>query len=630
MLQSFRDQIKGWVATVVIGLLIIPFALWGVNSYFQYGAGGEWVAEIDGEKITVAEYRGEVQQQLARYQAMLGAQYRPELYDTPRLRQQVLEGMVDRALVERRTRQAGYRVGDAQLAEEIRAMEFFKVDGKFDRQVMRDKLASVRMTVPGFEARIRRDMTLSQLPDAIRNSEFVLPDEAARGVALLEEQRTATWIALPAVTFLKQVEVSEADVEAHYQAQQARYMTEESVTLEYLTLTPETLPAEASSAPTDAELRDLYAQESARFNQPEQRRARHILVDDEASAKAILAKLQGGADFAALATAESKDAGSAANGGDLGLMRKGDNVGPFDEALFAMQPGELRGPVKTDFGFHVIQLEEVVAGTAKPFEAVAAELAAEWQQRHAAERYGKVAEQLADAAYSNPDSLQPAAELLGLKLARVAGVTRTGGAEIATEQAVRDAAFGPEVLVERRNSGVIEIGEQQVAVVRVVEHQPSVLRPLAEVREEVTAAVREAKASALAQAKAEAIAAELRAGVAPDVIAKREQLPTPMARSLKRNGRDAPPEVAKALFDAARPVDAPVVGITRLGEADRMVFRVEKVVPGDLAALDEAEQAARRDALGQRRAALAMYAYTDSLKREAAVKLQPEKTRQQQ
>ncbi len=625
MLQSFRDQIKGWVATVVIGLLIIPFALWGVNSYFQYGE-GDWVAEIDGEPITVAEFRNEYQQQLARFQQMLGAQNRAELFDTPRTREQVLEQMVDRALIERRSRSAGYRVGDAELAAEIKSLEFFQVDGKFDRRVMRDRLAAIRMTEAAFDARLRRDKTLAQLPEAIRASEFALPVEVERAAALLEEQRSAVWIAVPAVKFLPHVQVADSDVERYYQANQARFMTEESVTLDYLVLSPAVLPAEATT-PTDAELADLYAQDADRFGQPEQRRALHILSESEAEAVAFTARIQKGEDFATLAQQYSKDPGTASNGGDLGMIKRGDTVGAFEDALFSMQVGELRGPVKSEFGYHVIRLEEIDLGSNQPFESVKAQLAAEWQQRQGAERYGKAAEQLADMVYANADSLHPAADALGLKLGRVSGVTRNGGGDIATEQKVRDAAFAPEVLVEKRNSGVIELGEAEVAVVRVAEHVPAAQRPLAEVREEVVAALREARASALAQAQADAIAAELRAGANPEAIAKRERLPSPMQRTLRRNSQDAPPEVTKALFAAARPDGAPVVGVTQLGNSDRMVFRLEAVVPGDVTGLPEAERNARRDQLAQRFGGLAQAAYTDALKRDAEVKLQPEKAR---
>jgi peptidyl-prolyl cis-trans isomerase D len=626
MLQSFREQIKGWVATVIIGLLIIPFALWGVNSYFQYGDGGDWVAQIDGEAITVGEFRNEYQQQLSRFQQMLGEQYRPELFDTPSTREQVLEGMVDRALLEVRTREAGYRVGNAELASEIMAMEAFQVEGKFDRQVMRDRLAQIRMSESTFYARLRSDKALSQLPEAIRNSEFVLPAEVERGVALLEEKRTATWLAVPAVKFLPQITITDADIEQHYQAEQARFMTEESVVLEYIELDAETMPAGAAE-PTEAELADLYAQEEERFKQPEQRRARHILVDDEATALAVKARLDQGEDFAKLAAELSKDGGSAENGGDLGLVAKGVMVGPFDDAMFSMKPDEVRGPVKTEFGYHLIQLMEVQAGTNVPLAAVRDQLVSEWRLREGGERFARAGEQLADLVYANPDSLQPAADALGLKIQRTAGVTRSGGGDVATEQRVRDAAFSPEVLVEKRNSGVIELDEGHVTVVRVAEHQPSALRPLAEVRDEVINTLRETRAGEMAQAKADEIAVAMRGGAQAEDIAKRESLPQPMSRTIARNGRDAPAEVAKALFDAPRPSGAPVVGVTKLGAADRMVFRIDQVTPGDFAGLGEAERSSRRDALAQRQASLAQAAYSESLQRAADVKLQPEKTR---
>lgn len=633
MLQSFREQIKGWVATVVIGLLIIPFALWGVNSYFQYGA-GDWVAQIDDQQISQAEFRNEYQQQLNRFQQMLGAQYRPELFDTPQTRAQVLDQMVERALVERRARAAGYRVGDAELADEIRGIEAFQVDGKFDRKVMRDRLASIQLTEAAFDARLRRDKTLAQLPEAIRASEFALPGEVERAAALLEEQRAATWIAVPAVKFLPQVRIADADIEQYYQANQAQFMTEESVALEYLELSPETLPPDSTTA-SEQELSDLYAQEADRFRQPEQRRALHILLTVEpgadakveAAARALTARVQKGEDFAALAQEHSADPGTASNGGDLGLIKRGDTTGAFEDAVFSMQAGEVRGPVKSEFGYHVIRLEEIREGSNQPFELVKAQLAAEWQQRQGAERYGKAAEQLADLVYANPDSLQAATDALGLKIGRVADVTRNGGGDIATEQKVRDAAFAPEVLVERRNSGVLELGEAQVVVVRVAEHQPAVLRPLAEVRDDVVARLRDTRASELAQALAEAVAVELRGGARPEDVAKRQQLPSPMVRTLKRNGQDAPPEVAEALFAAGKPSGAPIVGVTKLGNNDRMVFRLDAVVPGDATALSPVERDARRDQLARRSAGITESAYVEALKRDADVKLQPENTR---
>jgi len=630
MLQRFRDQIKGWVATVIIGLLVVPFALWGVNSYFNY-AQSDWVAMVDGDPISVGEFRSEYQQQLARFQQMFGAQYRPELFDTQTTRDQVVDQMVRRVLVERRTRDGGYRVSDAQLAEEIQKMEFFQVDGKFSREVMGQRLKSINMTPAQFDARLRKDMLLAQLPDAITNSEFITATELARAVALRDEQRAATWIAVPAVRFLPEIKLSDAELETWYAANKARYLTEEMVTLEYLELEPSSLKA-ADVEPTEAQLHEIYAAEGERFSRAEQRQARHILLDSsdpakaEAEAQAIVARIQKGEDFGKLAQELSKDPGSAAQGGDLGWMERGVMVGAFDDAVFAMKEGEVRGPVRTEFGVHVIRLDGVRAAQSRPFEEVRAELAAKWRADQASERLVKASEQLADITYANPDSLEQAATALGLKVMTVAGVTRAGGGGIAVEQKVRDAAFSVDVLGERRNSSPIELEPEHLVVVRVAEHQPAVQRAFAEVRDQVLDAAREERAGTMAQALAEALAVKLRAGAIPEQLAKAERLPAPVTRTLKRSAQDAPPEVSRALFGAGQPVVGSLLaGVAPLANGDRMVFRVDAVIPGDAAAMAEAERDARRAELARRTSTIALTAYTAALEKASEVKYQKDK-----
>ena len=630
MLQRFRDQIKGWVATVIIGILVVPFALWGVNSYFNYTQ-GEWVAMVDGEPITVREFRDEYQQQLARFQQMFGAQYRPELFDTQTTRDQVVEQMVRRALVEVRTRDGGYRISDAQLAAEIQRLEFFQVDGKFSREVMGQRLASIRMSPAQFDARLRRDMLLAQLPDAITGSEFVTPAELARAIALRDEQRAATWIAVPAVKFLPEARLTDAELEAWYEANKARYMTEETVALEYLELTPAQLKGEVA-APTEDQLREAYAAEQERYARPEQRSASHILLDAtdpakaEAQAKELVARIQKGEDFAKLAGQLSQDPGSAGQGGSLGWIERGVMVGAFDDAVFSMKEGEVRGPVRTEFGVHVIRLDGVRPAQSKPFEEVRAELAAKWTADQAAERFVKASEQLADITYANPDSLQQAAEALGLEVRTVAGVTRAGGGDIAVEPRVRDAAFSVDVLGERKNSNPLELEPERIVVLRVADHQPAAQRAYAEVKDLVADAAREERAGELAQAQAEKVAQQLRDGAIPEQVARAERLPAPVTRTLKRSAQDAPPEVSRALFGAGQPTAGQALaGIAPLANGDRMVFRVDAVIPGDVAALTEAEREARRADLVRRGGTVALTAYTAALERAAKVEYQKDK-----
>lgn len=630
MLQNFRDRIKGTVATVIIGLLVVPFALWGVSSYFNYSQ-GEWVAQVNGEPITVNEFRSEYQQQLARFQQMLGAQYRPELFDNQNTRDQVVEQMTRRALVELRTRDGGYRISDAQLAAEIQTLEFFQVDGKFSREVMSQRLAGLNMTPAGFDARLRRDMLLTQLPDAITDSEFVTRAELDRAIALRDEQRAATWIAVPAVRFLPEVQLSDADLTAWYEANKARYLTEETVALEYLELTPAELQGKVA-APTEDQLRDAFAAEQERYSRPEQRSARHILLDASDPAKAtalateLVARLQKGEDFGALAEKLSQDPGSASQGGSMGWMERGVMVGAFDDTVFAMKEGEVRGPVTTEFGIHVIRLDGVRAAQSRPFDEVRVELTAKWMTDQATERFAKASEQLADITYANPDTLQQAADALGLKVRSVAEVTRAGGSDIAVEQRVRDAAFSVDVLGERKNSSPLELEPERVVVVRVTEHKPAGQRGFDEVRALVLDAARDERAGEMAQALAEKVAVQLRTGAIPEQVARAERLPAPVTRVLKRSAQDAPAEVSRALFGAGTPVaGALLAGVAALSNGDRMVFRVDAVIPGDATALTPAERDARRVELARRNGTIALTAYTMALEKAAKVMYQKDK-----
>ena len=512
------------------------------------------------------------------------------------------------------------------------AMEFFQVDGKFNRSVMAQRLQQINMTPASFDARMRRDLVLSQLPDAVSRSEFATPAELARAVALRDQARAATWIAVPAVKFLGDVRVGAADAEAWYQAHPERFKSEETVTLDYLELTPAALPA-TTAPPTDAELRELYAQEADRYRQPEQRLARHILIEGQgadapradAIASELVARLAKGEDFAKLAKQYSADHGSAAAGGSLGWLERGTLPGPFEDALFAMQRGEVRGPVRSEFGAHVIRLDELRPEQGRPYEQVRDELVQQWQEREAAERFSKAGERFADLVYANADSLAPAAESLGLKVQRVSGVTRTGGAEVAAEQVVRDAAFSVEVLNENRNSAPLELGPERLVVVRIAEHVPAAVRPFAEVRENAADALRDERTAAAAQALAERVAAQLRAGAAPAVVAKQERLPPPATRTLHRDTQDAPVELARALFAAERPGSKPVAGVAVLRNGDRVVFRLEAVEPGDLARLSDAERDQRRGELAREHGVVALTAYAEALKRIAEVRLQADK-----
>lgn len=625
MLQTIRDHIKGWIATVIIGLLTIPFALWGINEYFSYTREG-FVARVNDVEIPPASLREEYQAQVDRLRQILGDQFDTALFDEKRMRRETLDRMIAREVLRQHLIAHDYRIADEMLSEEIRRHPAFQVAGKFDLQTYRNRLAAENLTPAGFEERWREALGLQQLQDAITRSEFATPAELEREIALRGQQREVSIVQVPAARYQGGVEVTEQEVAAYYEANKGRYLTEETVDIEYLELDATGLDADLVI--DDEVLRDMYQQEQDRQQQAEQRLARHILVaikGDEAAARKkaedLLARVRAGEDFAALAREHSDDAGSASAGGDLGWVQRGQLVGPFEDALFALQSkGAVSDIIKTEFGFHIIRLEDVRVQQSEPFEAVRERLAAEYRKREIDARFYERAERLTDLAYSNPDSLAPAAKALGLTIQRVANVTRRGGEGIAANAAIREAAFSASVLEEGVNSKPLELGHNHVVVLRVAERRPPVPRPLAEVREEVRAALLREKASQLARDAAQRITDALRAGLPMTQVAAREGLTATPPRFVERSDAALDPALAAAVFAAARPVEGKAtVDVVALPQGDFAVFALTAVRPGSLASLDEATRQVRMRELARRFGQTAFSAYVEELRRNADI-----------
>lgn len=627
MLQSFRERIKGWIAVVIVGLLVIPFALWGVNSYFDF-ARETTLATVNGVEITPVRFQQRYQEQLARFQQMFGEQYRPEMFDNQRMREQVLDALVDEEVVRQRAAELKFRVGDQQLAAEIRKLEFFQAEGAFSPDLYRSLLSQQGMSPAQFEARVRADLVDAQLPSGIQGTEFVTDEELARYVALRDQQRAVRWTLVPVEMFIAGITLSDADLQAWYEANSARFMDPETVALEYLEFKPDASGADIEV--TEEALRELYEQQADLHRSQEQRLARHILIpvegEDvaaaEAKAAALVARLNAGEDFASLARAESQDPGSAADGGSLGWIERGVLVGPFEDALFSMETGQVQGPVRTEFGVHVIKLEEIKAEATKPFAEVRDALELEYLDSERERRYLETAERLTDLAYANPDSLEPAAEALGLSVQRVEGVTRDSGAGIAVEDRVREAAFSTDVLEEGRNSPPLELAPQHVVVVRVAERRPAQRRPFASVRDQVEDGARQEQAAARAQALAEQARERVQGGEPLATVARKLGLTEVRDARLTRQGGEVPPDLARAVFQAPLPTaETPSLGIAVLPDGSRVLFSVDSVQRGELAALSDEDRAARRSEYTRRWSSDGLQAYLADLKARAEVQV---------
>jgi peptidyl-prolyl cis-trans isomerase D len=620
MLQKIRDKITGWFAIVFLAAIAIVFIFWGIQ--FESTA-NQAAAKVNGEEVPLALVRNAWQERQAELQQALRDELPEELARQEQSR--LVDGFIDRQLLVQRATERKYRVSDAELARTLREIPALQVDGEFSRDRYAALLRAQGRTEAEFEEQFRRDLEAGQLRGAIAVSSFTTPSELRRRAELEGERRTVEYLLLPSERYLAAAPVSDADVQAAYARDKARYMTQESAVVQYLELRLADVAAEIEI--TEEGLRAHYAEVAAdRYSSPERRRASHILVEsgaDDATARgeaeALLKRIQGGEDFAALARSESDDPGSKEQGGDLGWATRESLVPAFAEALFGMQQGEVKGPIKTQFGYHIIRLDGVEASGQRPFEEVRAELEESYRTEQAQATFYERSQELADEAFAALTELDSVATKSGLALKRVGGFTRQGSPEIGNSRQLIDAVFSEEVLRDGQNSPPVEIDDDRVVVLRVLEHKPASERPLVDVRAEVEAGLRRAAAGKAAQASAAEVATAAKAGRPLAELAAGLGLGAAPEREIGRGEMDVPPELLRALYatTATGPASA---GSVALGSGDAAVYLVKAIAKG---ATDPSALAAASQPMVMQLAAAEFAAYTNEIKRTAKIVRNP-------
>lgn len=590
MLATIREKIQGWFATVILVIIGIPFALWGVNSYFE-GEGNRPVAEVDGVEIDASVYRTALERQRQSMRQFLGNNFDSRMLDSPAFKTRVVDELVEQTLLQRYAEEHGFAIADADLNRAIRAIPQFQANGTFDPKQYQALLRSNGLTVAGFERNMRDDLLAAHVRGGFAQT-LVSAVDVDRVGALLAERRTVTVAMLDPKQLADGVSVSPDAIERYYQTHIESFKTPEQVRVLYVELSAEQLAAQVT--PSEAELRQLYEDEAARFVTPEQRRASHILFAVAADAtpaqaeqalqkaRTVRTAVTSGGDFAAAARKDSQDPVSAAKGGDLGFSARGAFVKEFESALYGLKKGEVSAPIKTQYGYHIIKLLDIRPEIRKPFADVRAELEKSLRQRKAEERFFELSQSLQNVIYEHPDSLEPAAKALGLRVQQSDWFGRQGGTGIASIRAVVDATFAPEVLAQQRNSDVIEVAPTRFVAVRVAERQPARQRPLTEVTPQVTAALRQEQAAQEAQRRGAALLAEAQKG--KDLAAAAKVHGATLEAAATEIGRQErgklQPQVVAAAFKAARPSGTPTFAGVDLGPAGYAVVAVSAVKSG--------------------------------------------------
>jgi peptidyl-prolyl cis-trans isomerase D len=628
MLQTIHDKLKGIFAVAILVALGVVFVFWGVN--FSTDAGGLTRAkgiEVNGREIPTSEVLRNYQDEMSRLHTMMGEAGVPEELQKS-VEQRVVDIAVRTELLRQRTEKLRYQASDAEVLQAIREVPAFQVAGKFSKDAYLAALRSAGMAPERFEAEQRQYLLARQVDRALYQSAFVLPAELTRSVALRDEVRTVGWVTIPASAFEAGVQLDDEALRKFHAANQSRYMTQEQATVLFVLLDLDAFAAEADVS--EEALRAWYEENRARYTVPGRRRARHILIagDDaaaEARARQALERAQAGEDFAALARELSDDAVSKVSGGDLGEAQREDFVGPFAGAVWSMQPGEIRGPVKTEFGWHVIRLDSIAPEISRSFEDVRAELEPEFRRSRVEKAFGDAREQLDTLAFEAAGDLDSVAAKMNLPVQRVERFTRAGSPEIGSSRSLIDAVFSPEVL-SGRELRLVELAPERVVALGVKDHQPSRARPFKEVRAEVSEAARLEAAGKLAAARAgEAVKALSDGADWPDTVAPwRSEAGTESPKALRRNDPDVPAEVREAAFRAPAPSGASRYGTAILAGGNAALWTVTAVQPGKLDTQDEQAQRAAHDQARDRIAMSDANVYLTEMRANADVEVNPQ------
>lgn len=598
MLQSFRDAITGWFAYVIVAIIVIPFALFGINQYFE-GGGDAFAARVNGVDIPVRAFELQYSRERQSLQERFGGQLPPWLADSM-LRAQVLEQMVNTELLRQLAEEERLFVPDALLLSQIRSIEVFHDENGFSPEIYEAQLASVGLSRAQFEFDARRDLSIQQLRGGVADSDFLTDSELAEYARLSKQQRQVLRLRADHRDYLDEVSVDDEEITRYFEAHAAEFTDPERVRVEFIKLDTNILSESISAS--DELLKQLYEEQAERFVSEEQRRARHILLqvppdattEAEAEIKAeietLRERLLAGESFEELAKAHSDDPGSGRQGGDLGMVPRGIMVAPFEEALFAIEEGVVSEPVRTRFGFHIIRVDEIIPQTVRPFEEVRDELLGDHRNNQAESLFYDAAEQLANLAFEYPDSLIQASEALTLPIEQSDWFDSVSGEGLAATPEVRRAAFSDDVRAGN-NSDLIEIGPNQAVVLRLLESQPERQKELDEVKSEIEAIVKQQKATESAQQQGQQALERVRAGEAPEAVGKALRIEFLASESWSRNQ----PGAERAIVEAAFSVNKPAEGGIRyrgipLDSGDYVVIGVSEVSEGSLEALEESEQ----------------------------------------
>jgi peptidyl-prolyl cis-trans isomerase D len=581
---EFIERHKRLLQIILAVLIIPPFALFGVDYYFRGTDPADQVARVAGARITQQEFTQALRQRQEQLRQMMGGKVDQAMLDSPEVRRAVLDQLIDERMLYTAALKSGMTVPAAELQSVIGDIPQFKDgNGKFSPQRYRELLGGQGMSEGMFEASLRKDLIVGRNRDAFSATAFMPASVVDRLYRLRQQKREVSQFVVDPSQFLAGVKATPEEIKAFYESHRQQFELPEKVKVEYVVLSLDAVQKQVAVTPE--EVQDYYKARAEQLGKAEERRASHILValppgatpEQKAKAKEKAAALLDEAkrapkDFAELAKKNSEDPGSAAEGGDLGFFARGRMVKPFEDAVFGMKPGEIAGPVETQFGFHILKLTEVKAAEGPKFEAVKSQLEEELRKNKAGRAFAQDADEFSNMIYDQPDSLDPALEKFKLQKQTSGWITRQGGEQpLLNNDKFLSAIFSENAIKRKQNTEAVEVAPNMIVSARVIEHAPSQLRPLEEVQGQIVQVLLQQKAGELAKKEGEALLEKLRKGEDAGVRWSAQQTVT------REQRQGMHPEGAQAVFRADASKLPAYVGVDAPG-GRFVLYRVSKVM----------------------------------------------------
>lgn len=584
MLTKLREKSRAfsWLLVLIIG---VPFSLWGIENYIS-GGSEKAVASVNHKEFFQNEVNRAYQQFSQNFAGMN--------IDEETLKKQALNKLIKDEVLLQHVEKEGLVAADEATKKLIQGLDYFKVDGKFDKKRYQDLLAAQHLSSAEFVNRIKKTQVMEQYQRSITDSSFATQYDIEHFFKIQNQLRDIEYTTIPVTPATSQP--TEAEINAYYQQHQNQYQSPEQVSIEYVTLSLDHLAKEVKV--TEPQLKSFYEEQKKLYSTKERRKISHILFafTKGADEKAVLKKAEAVQEalktktFEALAAEMSDDKATSTKGGDLGLFEAGVMEKNFEEVASKLKLNEVSKPVKSAYGYHLIKVTELVPGVVKPFEAVKAEVTQAYQRKEAETNFYALNDKLAEISYQNPDSLTAVAEALGVQIEKTPLFTKETGEGIAKEAAVRSAAFSEEVL-KGNNSEPVELGTDRIVVLRMLKHHPSATRDLKEVRAQIVTALLSEKAKQQALAVAAELKKQLLAGKKLPALAAEYKLAVKTVAKLGRSSAEVPAQVNQAVFKAAKPVGGKLTVLTvAMPTGEQIVVSLNKVTEGVMSESDKKQQ----------------------------------------